>query len=581
MAVVQRRDVQRPSRRRRRPASASASTSSRTSSSYENTPEDQLLSSNIRAIELHLQRLHEECMYLEAAKVQEELQKLKAQRHVQNTTYWVQRHDKTIAGLRQQREHLFSDAQQRMDLQLRQAQEELEDNKRSMTERHVTESKRLKNTLEINEQDRNRTDRPGSPSQKFSGKVLALLEKEKRLARSRFYERAAKARKDAELLMAIENEDRKLNDYRMRQGKLSRLVITHQEERLALQANFEHERRKMVANCRIDQKRITVRVRKTRSDLSRARSLRVAMGTSSSPVLSIAAEKASMKGEQSAATLPLTASPLRSGSSGSSGASSPSTRPRSALPLSRSSKSSKSSSSRRPQSANSSGSRNNRRRARPSTAPSKRRGLPSHNHNHAAATAPEAMSLLDENSETVLNDDVEELNPSQTSKMERSENVESAENRSNYNHRNHERIKPERRSRSAAGNERNERSERNGRNGSRSRRRRRPKSAGGRSKKRTTNKKTQFKSVCWWCSESDGHIANSGGVSVPSASNPRKGTGVFCSWECAASHVFKYFPIQDRWISDLLIQDTAGYLVRKSKRLHKRPQGPGIPSIDM
>jgi hypothetical protein len=45
--------------------------------------------------------------------------------------------------------------------------------------------------------------------------------------------------------------------------------------------------------------------------------------------------------------------------------------------------------------------------------------------------------------------------------------------------------------------------------------------------------------------------------------------------------VFKYFPIQDRWISDLLIQDTAGYLVRKSKRAHKRPQGPGIPSMDM
>ena len=160
------------------------------------------------------------------------------------------------------------------------------------------------------------------------------------------------------------------------------------------------------------------------------------------------------------------------------------------------------------------------------------------------------------NQESRVEVDVEELDPAHTLKMERS-------------YLNDSRRAPERRSQSAG----------RSRLRSKSKSRRRPKSA-GRWRKRT-NKKKKSKQVCWWCSESDGHIRESGGVAVPSSSNPNKGTGCFCSWECASSHVFKYFPIQDRWISDLLIQDTAGYLVRKSKRPHKRPQGPGIPSMDM
>jgi len=600
MAVVQRSSL--TSRRRQRPASASSTRATRTPDhTHENSKQDARLSSNIRAIEVHLQHLHEECMYLEAAKVQEELQKLKAQRHSQNTTYWVERHDKTIAGLRQQRKNLFSDAQQRMDLQLRQAHDELARSKEEMRQRHTREIQILRHNIEQEQLDRNRTHRPNSPSQKFSGKVLALLEKEKRLARSRFYERASKARKDAEKQMAVENEDRKLNDYRTRQGKLSKCITAHKEERLALQSNFEHERRKLVAHCRTDQKRITVRVRKTRSDLSRARSLRVAMGTSSSPVLSEAATKASMYGERSAATLPMTASPLRF-KAATSGGGDRRARPRSAHPQSRSSSTShvvaKKHGGRRrnrPQSAHSGGNGDTRRRARPSTAPSKRRGQ--------RGTAAESMLLVENdpvgstvvetqeekategkqeekgeekkkereglaamaeeedeetknNQESRVEDDVEELDPSHTLAMERS-------------YLNDSRRAPDRRSQSAG----------RSRLRSKSKSRRRPKSA-GRWRKRTNHKK-KAKQVCWWCSETDGHIHESGGVAVPSSSNPNKGTGCFCSWECASSHVFKYFPIQDRWISDLLIQDTAGYLVRKSKRAHKRPQGPGIPSMDM
>ena len=82
-----------------------------------------------------------------------------------------------------------------------------------------------------------------------------------------------------------------------------------------------------------------------------------------------------------------------------------------------------------------------------------------------------------------------------------------------------------------------------------------------------------------WCGESDGHIARTGGLSIPNPSRPSQGTGCFCSWECASSHVFKYFPIQDRWIAELLIQDAAGYFVRRSTRANNRPQGPGVPSI--
>jgi hypothetical protein len=539
-----------------------------------NSLEEERLSSNIRAIELHLERLHEECMYLEAAKVQEELQKLKAERHAQNTTYWVDRHDKTIAGLRQQRELLFSAAQQRMDIQLREVHKRLETDKREMQRRHAMEIQTLRKSIEMHELERNRTTRPNSPSQKFSGKVLALLEKEKRLARSRFYERAAKARKDAEKLMAIENENRKLSDFRLRQGKLSKLVNTHKEERIALQSNFEHERRKLVANCRRDQKRITVRVRKTRSDLSRARSLRVAMGTSSSPVLFDAAEKASRKGEQSAATLPLTASPLRNdrtrstetGSRSGSPTNSGRARPRSAH------------SSRRKKRPSSAYGGNSKKRegllVRPSTAPPKRRSTNTTIANSIAPaegekvrvavganapvdTTPVNAAPADEKveEERIEKEDVEEIHEDN----EGNEEDDDYQNRKGY-HRINKSTKANRRSKSAG-------------------RRRRPKSAGGRW--RGGRRRRKNKISCWWCSESDGHISKSGGVSIPSSSNPRKGTGKFCSWECASSHVFKYFPIQDRWISDLLIQDAAGYLVRKSTRPHRRPQGPGIPSMDM
>ena len=612
MKVVQRAVVgTKTSRRRRRPASASAtrarSTSNHRTKSADrynvvgNTAEDNRLSNNIHAIELHLQRLHEECMYLEAAKVQEELQKLKSQRHAQNTTYWVERHDKTIAGLRQQRENLFSDAQRRMDQQLKQMEDALERDQLDMSERHSFEIKVLRSNLENNELDRNRTERPGSPSQKFSGKVLALLEKEKRLARSRFYERASKARKDAEKLMAIENEGRKLSDYRLRQGKLSRLVISHQEETTALQANFEHSRRRLVAECRTDQKRITVRVRKTRSDLSRARSLRVAMGTSSSPVLKDAATKASSMAEESALTLPMTASPLRksrgvgNGSGGSGGGSNGSsnnrkiTRPRSAHPLTRAIIGNNSSSNKNAFKKN---------RMRPSTAPSKRGGRSQRSRPSSSEGIVEDRDMGNRKEKSLDGLEREEGNgcigPEKGEKGSTNttnntmtetmllvkEDEEMNERNSNARNRNRNDENDENEDR----NEMNDVEELNVPRRRRRRRRRRPKSAssssGGWKRRQGGFQKKKLK-PCWWCGECDGHIGHSSGVSIPSTSNPNKGTGHFCSWECGSSYVFKYFPIQDRWLSDLLIQDNAGYLVRKSKRPHRRLQGPGIPSINI
>jgi hypothetical protein len=586
MQVVQRAVVTTRRRRRRRPASAIDTRTRPTSNSrraksagrsrskdrdhqkgelsgFENTAEDHLLASNIHAIESHLQRLHEECMYLEAAKVQEELQKLKAQRHSQNTTYWVERHDRTIAGLRQQRERLFSNAQQRMDGQLRQMQSKLERDQREMAERQEMEIKVLRTALDLSEKERNRTQRPGSPSQKFSGKVLSLLEKEKRLARGRFYERAAKARKDAEKMMAVENEGRKLNDYRLRQGKLSRLVVQHREEKIALQGNFEHKRRKLVAECRTDQNRISVRVRKTRSDLSRARSLRVAMATSSSPVLLDAAKKASSHAEESAATLPLTASPLRrdrsisGGGPNSSSSTTKMIRPRSAHPLTRALLSDKSSSS-SGNSGNSHRKKSHQKRTRPSTAPSKRGGR---HRPISAAAAAAAMGCGDGDNDGDGNE------PEKANMSEAMLHVEEDERESELRgEMDADELDPSSLRRSAN-------------RSTRRRRRRRPKSASG-WRRRSASKKKVLKQ-CWWCGECDGHIPKTGGVAVPSSSNPNKGTGNFCSWECASSYVFKYFPIQDRWLSDLLIQDTAGFLVRKSTRPHRRLQGPGIPSINI
>ena len=88
---------------------------------------------------------------------------------------------------------------------------------------------------------------------------------------------------------------------------------------------------------------------------------------------------------------------------------------------------------------------------------------------------------------------------------------------------------------------------------------------------------------CWWCGQYSGFIdrAGGGGVGIPNPARPRESTGSFCCWECASSYVYKYFPIQKRWLADLLVQDKAGYFVRRSTRAHARLQGPGIPSIDM
>ena len=97
--------------------------------------------------------------------------------------------------------------------------------------------------------------------------------------------------------------------------------------------------------------------------------------------------------------------------------------------------------------------------------------------------------------------------------------------------------------------------------------------------KRKKKKKRPLKRTCTWCGEHDGHLERMGGLAIPNPSRPSQGTGCFCSWECASSHVFKYFPIQDRWIAELLIQDAAGYFVKRSKRANNRLQGPGIPGI--
>jgi len=522
-------------------------------------------------------------MYLEAAKVQEELQKLKAQRHSQNTTYWVERHDRTIASLRGQRESLFSVAQQRMDGLLRRAESKVKRDRSEMKKRHVSELTVLRKSIERSEAERNRTSRPGSPSQKFSGKVLALLEKEKRLARGRFYERAARARKDAEKLMAGENEERKLNDFRLRQGKMSRLVMQHKEEELALQSNFEHNRRKLVAECREGQSLITVRVRKARSDLSRARSLRVAMATSSSPVLSDAAIKASIKGESSAANLPLAVS-LSGKSSPSQRAAS--SRPKSAHPLTRSITGGSGGGSGSGSGGSGGDDDRHRRRARPSTAPSTRRS-----NSRAVPRSSETETMLQPPSYHEMAVEVVDqvLSPkSNETREEREDDELMIENDDDYNDDDVDArlddveelddTKFRRRERARSG--------RSGRRAQSAGRRRRPASGGGRpsfrggGKIKSRRERKKKSKPCWWCGECDGHIAKSGvGVAVPSASNPVKGTGNFCSWECASCYVFKYFPPQDRWLSDLLIQDTAGYLVRKSKRPHRRPQGPGIPSI--
>ena len=276
---------------------------------------DAQLSDNIAAIETHLSHLHDNNMYLEAARVQEELKQLKAQRHDQSTAYWVERHEKTISELRNQREGLFARAGKLLTDKLRVAQTVYEEDMRELKDRHQRELKLLTGALALGSAGAGSSYSGGSgrrspgpdvstsgtgnkmapalnaaASPKYSSKVLSLLTSEKRLAKRRMYIRAAKARADAEKLMEAERAEQAKADYKVRQGKISRLRLQHKHEEKTLRERFENQRRRLVAECRNDQKLISVRVRKTRSELSRARSLRVAMTTSSSPVLSEATQ---------------------------------------------------------------------------------------------------------------------------------------------------------------------------------------------------------------------------------------------------------------------------------------------------
>ena len=495
---------------------------------------DKQLSANIRAIEAHLEHLHDERMYLEAAKVQEELEKLKAQRHEQSTTYWVKRHERTISGLREQREGLFASAGKLLTEKLKIAQEVYNADISELKDRHHRELQLLQGALSLGVAgvgssysggSGRRASGPGmnnatedvgastakasglnaASSPKYSAKVLSLLTSEKRLARGRMYARAAKAREDAEKLMALERDEQAKAEFKVRQGKISRLRLQHKQEEQTLRERFENQRRRLVSECRNDQKLISVRVRKTRSELSRARNLRVAMTTSSSPVLSKAALKASIRGERAAAELPISASPERVKSPGNHGR----VRPKSAL----------SSSRRRLDHAKTSG-------ARPGSAPMRRN-----------INAQESLF-------TVVSDGSNKVSrPGSRSTSQRP--WSSASNRSLTNRR--------------------------AKVGKRRRKKNRKMSEKSKSSQKT----------CFWCGESDGHIARIGGLSIPNPSRPREGTGCFCSWECATSYVFKYFPIQDRYMAELLIQDAAGFLVRRSTRPHNRLQGPGIPSNKM
>ena len=100
---------------------------------------DAQLGENISAIERHLARLHDERMYLEAAAVQEELKALKAQRHDQSTAYWVKRHERTISGLREQREGLFATAGRLLTDKLAVAQACYEEDMGHLKDRHRRE----------------------------------------------------------------------------------------------------------------------------------------------------------------------------------------------------------------------------------------------------------------------------------------------------------------------------------------------------------------------------------------------------------------------------------------------------------
>ena len=250
------------------------------------------LGRNIKDITGHLEELQQRGMYMEAAKVRDELARLKSSFRDEESQKWIHRHTRSLGKLplneravKRQIEASWKEAAEEHAAKMRQTTQE-------MAERQEAEVVLFRDAI-LREQR--------SKAPKFSPALIQMQEMEKTLAKTHQYEAAKKLR--AEIEKNVKREllelDQRLLD--RAEARIRRLRAQHRREREILVEKSAMVLDHMMARRDKELEMTKVRFRAATHELEHALSLQIASNRKGAASVKEAALGASRRGEAVAA----------------------------------------------------------------------------------------------------------------------------------------------------------------------------------------------------------------------------------------------------------------------------------------
>jgi hypothetical protein len=250
------------------------------------------LGRNIKDITGHLEELQQRGMYMEAAKVRDELARLKSSFRDEESQKWIHRHTRSLGKLplneravKRQIEASWKEAAEEHAAKMRQTTQE-------MAERQEAEVVLFRDAI-LREQR--------SKAPKFSPALIQMQEMEKTLAKTHQYEAAKKLR--AEIEKNVKREllelDQRLLD--RAEARIRRLRAQHRREREILVEKSAMVLDHMMARRDKELEMTKVRFRAATHELEHALSLQIASNRKGAASVKEAALGASRRGEAAAA----------------------------------------------------------------------------------------------------------------------------------------------------------------------------------------------------------------------------------------------------------------------------------------